>query len=196
MSEPEYISSTEKLDEWTNTFKRAHPKEISAEEAKNILSTLAGEDLSDAMLEELRDMSVGKMQSSLPGKEERILWGEVAILCIHRKNTGEGTNPLASAAEEARVRAYIIREFGEVNCEALWSLAGLCEFIVESIPCSLEDARAKVSHWRSLSREEILLLRRVKNLLNAAESVKELFRGKDEACEALKAWLKIRPQLP
>ncbi|WP_157840070.1 hypothetical protein [Streptomyces megasporus] len=196
MSEPEYPSSSEYSNDWINLLNGRILREISAEDAKNIVSPSAGGDLPGATLEELRDMSVGRMQSSLLQREERVLWGEVAILCARRKKAIGVVDPLASAAEEARVRVYIIHEFGEIDRGEFWSLARLCEFVLNSISCSLEDVRAKASSWRDLNREEILSLRRVKNLLNAMKSVEELLQGEGGVCADVRTWLGTIPQLP
>ncbi|WP_146252258.1 hypothetical protein [Streptomyces carminius] len=194
MSGPEFHSSSEESNELINLFGK-HPRGVSARDVKSIVLSLPVEGLSGSALEELRDMGVGRMQSSLP-QEERVLWAEVAIFCIRRKEVCGASDLLASSVDEARIRSYVIRNLDGRDLGPTWSLEELCGLVLDSIPYPFEEAKERASRWRSLSREEMLTLRRIKNLLGAVKDVGRLIQEKDEACEGVRMWLDLVPLLP
>lgn len=149
---------------------------------------------SGASPEGLRDMNVGRMRILL-SRQKRIMQGEVAVPCARGKNTAGLSTILLLPLAGGRVRAYVVREFGEIDCEPLRSPAGSCESIFGSTPCPIGRFKRKAPHRRGLSREEALLLRRFKNVLNTLKPVEELLqrRGTRETSEG---WTGVLPRLP
>ncbi|MFP8884150.1 hypothetical protein [Streptomyces mangrovi] len=108
----------------------------------------------------------------------------------------EFIDPLSSATEEAHVRSYVIRELKEMKIGESWSVSQLCRLVLNSIPYPLGDIREKASRWRELNREEMLTLRRIKNLLNTLKNVEDIVQQEGRGCEEVKEWLNVVPHLP
>ncbi len=117
-------------------------------------------------------------------------------MCARKKREMGFIDPLSSATEEARVRSYVIREFKEIKIGESWGISQLCRLVLDSIPYPLEDIREKASRWCELNREEMLTLRRIKNLLNTLKNVEDIVQQEGRRCEEVKEWLNVVPNLP
>jgi hypothetical protein len=113
----------------------------------------------------------------------------------HRLRWGFAS-PRIPLAEETRVCAYTIREFGASEGDELRDAAALCRRAIEGIGRNRDEVRDSAAHWKEAGRSEILKLRRVKNLLQALAGVDE-YPGIDEPLRAeVRSWLELLPILP
>ncbi|MBO8188175.1 hypothetical protein [Streptomyces spirodelae] len=150
-----------------------------------------------AELESLRDRSVGRMQSPEFPTADRLRWAQVALSICRAKHACGAVDDLTAATEVARVRSYTIRQFGPARGDHLRDPFQLYTDVTEAIGETSEEIRRKSAHWQHRTREEILHLRRVKNLLNTLEGVQEQLRDQSGFPERdMQAWLDLLPLLP
>ncbi|MFF3320886.1 hypothetical protein [Streptomyces sp. NPDC002889] len=144
--------------------------------------------------EQLRDFAVGGMQSHGLSYETRLRWGRLALSAISRKERSQ--TPQQAMAESAHVRAYMIREFGVSNADAARDLPALCSEILRNVGVSLEAGARLAEGWKSAPRDQMLQLRRIKNMLTPLLPLRALLEGDDLAFQETRAWLELVPRLP
>ncbi|MFF5449059.1 hypothetical protein [Streptomyces sp. NPDC012888] len=144
--------------------------------------------------EGMRALAVSHMQDTALGDEERIRWGRVALAATVRSRR----EPMDGAAAEARVRAYLIRQFGPLTdaTDGLRDPAALCSFVLDRIDRTPAEAVRAARHWRDLELTGILGLRRVKNLTAALEDVVPHLPPGHPLTGPAAAWLTVRRHLP
>lgn len=148
-------------------------------------------------LESLRDRAVGWMQNPELPETSRLRWALVAITACQSKHACGASNSLASAIEIARVRSYAIRRFGPAPGDKVRDPQRLCTDVTEAIGAPPEEIIRRAEHWQDGTREEILFLRRVKNLLNTLEGTQHLVRNQlGSPGTDGQVWLDIVPLLP
>ncbi|MEV6249653.1 hypothetical protein AB0M38_26140 [Streptomyces sp. NPDC051742] len=146
--------------------------------------------------EQLRELAVGRMQRSGLPDDVRLRWGRVALAAISGKHGEDGLSR-QGMADAARARAYMILEFGVSDSDAVRDLSALCSDVLGCLGLSHEAAVRLAGEWRSLPREQMLRLRRIKNMLNALMPLRALLEGDDDpALRDVRAWLELVPRLP
>ncbi|WP_225804095.1 hypothetical protein [Streptomyces sp. NK15101] len=125
----------------------------------------------------MRDFAVGGMQSADLSDEVRLPWGHLALAAIARKERSQA--PQRAPAASAHVRAYMIREFGISGTDTARDLSALCSDVLRSLEASPDTVARLAEGWRSASREQMLRLRRIKNMLTPLLSLRELLQGDD-----------------
>ncbi|MFJ2058720.1 hypothetical protein ACIOMM_22605 [Streptomyces sp. NPDC087908] len=149
--------------------------------------------------EQLRDLAVGGMQRRDLPTEVRLRWGRLALSAISWKyRTGPSQ---MMTADSARVRAYMIKEFGDSETDLARNLTALCSDVLRDLGMPLETAARLAAGWRTLPREQMLQLRRIKNLLTPLLLLQPHLKrgepeGKNPALQNVRAWLELIPELP
>ncbi|WP_345280181.1 hypothetical protein [Streptomyces gulbargensis] len=142
----------------------------------------------------MRDLAVGRMQSSELPAEVRLRWGGLALAAITKKHA---TGMLQkNMAEAARVRAYMITEFGVSDTDAARDVSALCSDVLWHLGLSLETAAWLAEEWRTAPREQMLQLRRIKNMLSALLPIRSFLEGDDPVLRDMRSWLELIPRLP
>lgn len=144
--------------------------------------------------EQLRDFAVGGMQSPGLSDETRLRWGRLALSAISRKESVQ--TPQQAIADSASVRAYMIREFGVSKEDASRDLIALCSEILRNVGMSLEAGTRLAEGWKSAPRDQMLQLRRIKNMLTPLLPLRLLLEGSDSVVQETRAWLELLPRLP
>ncbi len=165
-------------------------------ELEGYLSTSRSDSLSVQMWEALRERSVGKLQDPSLDPDIRLRWAEMANATLGRKHAAGGTDRVAAAADEARLRAYTIQEFGSSEDGGLQDTNSLIDLVFESLTMTREQVATAAIDWRTSDRAEILKLRRVKNLLNPLKQVVHLLDANDSVKYQVEEWLALIPRLP
>ncbi|MFJ4336844.1 hypothetical protein [Streptomyces sp. NPDC088915] len=142
----------------------------------------------------LRDLAVGRMQRADLPAAARIRWGRLALSAL------PGTYPEGPSQRmligSARVRAYLIGEFGPDGTDPARDLPALRADVMRNLGMPRETAARLAGEWRGLPREQVLRLRYVKNLLSALRPVLPLLEDGGSSTEELRAWLELAPRLP
>ncbi|WP_306325068.1 hypothetical protein [Streptomyces venezuelae] len=95
----------------------------------------------------------------------------------------------------------MIKEFGESDTDPARNLPALCADILRDLGMPLESAARLATGWRTAPREQMLQLRRIKNMLTPLLLLQDLLeggesRGEDPALQNVRAWLELLPELP
>lgn len=91
----------------------------------------------------------------------------------------------------------MILEFGISDTDAVRDLSALCSDILRCLGLSHEAAVRLAREWQSLPREQMLRLRRIKNMLTALLPLRALLEGDDDpALRDIRPWLELVPRLP
>ncbi|MEU3912129.1 hypothetical protein [Streptomyces sp. NPDC029721] len=144
--------------------------------------------------EQLRDFAVGGMQSPGLSDDTRLRWGHLALSAISRKEPSQ--TPQQTVADSAHVRAYMIREFGASSADEARDLLALCSDILRNVGVSLEAGARLAEGWKSAPRDQMLQLRRIKNMFTPLLPLRALLTGDESAFQETLAWLELVPRLP
>ncbi|MFE1343939.1 hypothetical protein ACFW57_05065, partial [Streptomyces sp. NPDC058757] len=101
-----------------------------------------------------------------------------------------------AAAENVAIRAYLIKELGEDCSDPDRNLSSLCSDVLNDLELSLDTAERLAEEWRTLPRERILQLRRIKNTLTPLLLLQEHLKDGDPTTQPIRAWLSLIPKLP
>ncbi|MFE7585621.1 hypothetical protein ACFU5Y_29100 [Streptomyces gardneri] len=166
----------------------------SPAELERHLLTPSVEDWPHELWVQLRVLAVGRMQSPALARETRLRWGHLALSAI--SGMARSQTPQQTMAECARARAYMILEFGVSASDAARDLPALCSEILGNLGISLEATERLAEDWRAGSRERMLRLRRIKNMLTPLLPLHALLKETTPVFEETQAWLKLIPHLP
>ncbi|MFE5731794.1 hypothetical protein ACFQ7A_12935 [Streptomyces sp. NPDC056528] len=167
---------------------------ISLEHGERLASAPEADSWPPEQWYQLRLVAVGGMQHPGLPAGIRIRWGRLALSTLPRKYP-EGPSQ-QSVTESVRVRAYLIREFGPDGTDPARDLSALHADVMRNLGMSRETAARLADGWQALPREQMLRLRRIKNLLSALHPVLPLLEDEDFSPEDLPAWLELAPRLP
>jgi hypothetical protein len=93
------------------------------------------------------------------------------------------------------MRALLINELGPLPGDETWDPAALVRSVLATTTLHPQTAGELAHRWTALPPEDILLLRRHKNLLGAlATVIDQVPDGSDR--DIARAWLAVRPSLP
>ncbi|MFI9119357.1 hypothetical protein ACIGW0_08175 [Streptomyces bikiniensis] len=143
---------------------------------------------------QLRVLAVGRMQHGGLPAGTRIRWGRLALAALPGKYPEGPSQQLV--IESARVRAYLIREFGPDPTDPARDLPALRADVLRHLGLPRETAARLAAEWRTLPREQMLRLRRIKNTLSALHPVLPLLEDEESVTDDLRAWLELAPRLP
>ncbi|CAM5472179.1 hypothetical protein [Streptomyces narbonensis] len=163
-------------------------------ELERYLLTPAPEAWSQAHWRQLRVLAVGRMQSSALAHETRLRWGRLALSAI--SGMARSQTPQQTTADAARVRAYLILEFGVSESDATRNLTALCSEILRNLEVSLEVAERLAEDWRSAPGDRILRLRRIKNMLTPLLPLQAVLKKGGPAFQEARDWMRLIPDLP
>lgn len=166
----------------------------SLEELERCLSTPGASASSPEHWVQLRVFAVGGMQSSGLSDDTRLRRGRLALAAISAG--GPSRTPQEAMADAAHVRAYLIAKFGVGDVDAVRDLPALCSEILRNVGMSPDEGARLAEGWRSASRERMLRLRRIKNMLTPLLPLRALLEGDDLALQEARAWLELLPRLP
>ncbi|MEW2418119.1 hypothetical protein AB0953_31105 [Streptomyces sp. NPDC046866] len=166
----------------------------SLEDLERYLPTTEANACSLEHLEQLRDFAVGGMQSPGLSDETRIRWGHLALFAISRK--GQIQTPQQAMADSAYVRAYMIQKFGASNADTTRDFPALCSEILRNVGMSLEAGTRLAGGWKSAPRDQMLQLRRIKNMLTPLVPLCALLEDDNPVFQEVRAWLQLLPRLP
>ncbi|MFH8837553.1 hypothetical protein [Streptomyces sp. NPDC017868] len=144
--------------------------------------------------EQLRDFAVGGMQSRALSDETRLRWGHVALSAISRK--GAGQTPQQTTAESTHVRVYMIQEFGVSDADTYRNLHALCTETLRNLGLPREMVARLADGWKTAPRDQMLQLRRIKNMLTPLLSIRALLENDAPVFQETQAWLDLIPRLP
>ncbi|MBT2527017.1 hypothetical protein J7E91_16695 [Streptomyces sp. ISL-99] len=168
---------------------------LSVSEVREIVDRAAVGSAADSWWEGMRTLCVGRMQDVRRNASERIEWGRLAVKAIHSKREGD-PDPKIPLAAEARIRAYVIREFGKDQEDDFRNPVALCGQVIAGVDSELDSVAFSASRWREAGRAEMLRLRRIKNLLQSLVEIKEFLDPGDPLCRKVATWLELIPSLP
>ncbi|MFI2368405.1 hypothetical protein [Streptomyces sp. NPDC018833] len=146
--------------------------------------------------EHIRELSVGRMQSAAYPREIRIRWAHLALAAIAGKYAPSLEDPKKSVAESAHVRSFMIREFGESEADEARRIGELCAHVEAHLGMTREEARQLASEWGGAPREQVLHLRRIKNMLTPLAAIQDLLQEEDPIQRDITGWLALIPVLP
>ncbi|MGW3385890.1 hypothetical protein [Streptomyces cinereoruber] len=144
--------------------------------------------------EQLRDLAVGRMQDGDLPAGTRIRWGRLALAALPGKYPEGRSQRLV--IESARVRAYLIREFGPDATDPARDLPALRADVLRNLGMPRETAARLADGWRALPRDQMLRLRLARNMLSALHPVLPLLEDEESVTDDLRAWLELAPRLP
>ncbi|MFG3347655.1 hypothetical protein ACGF1Z_21615 [Streptomyces sp. NPDC048018] len=145
--------------------------------------------------EQVRDLAVGRMQRNSDAAETRIRWRHLALSALPKKHSGN-TDPKVELAEEVSIRAYMIRFFGASETDATRQPSDLCAAIFPQIGMTPAEVTQSAEAWQTKPREEILQLRRIKNVLSPLLQIKDVLSRDEKVAPDIHEWLALIPQLP
>jgi hypothetical protein len=127
--------------------------------------------------------------------EARRGWADVALLLTQNAERFAGYERWSAATDEVNVRSLLIHELGPVPGDDKWDPAVLARDVLAIVTLAPQEAHELAAQWRALPREQVLLLRRHKNLLAPLVSVVDQLPAGPDA-EHVQRWLEVRPNLP
>ncbi|MFU8850098.1 hypothetical protein ACNAW0_03775 [Micromonospora sp. SL1-18] len=127
--------------------------------------------------------------------EARREWAEVALSLTDRAERFAGYDRWSAAADGFNLRTVLIQELGSVPGDQNWERAALVRSVLAAVTLTPDQAGELAERWQALPVDQILLLRRHKNLLaSLAPLVDQLPAGPD--AERVRTWLLVLPNLP
>ncbi|MGW0312236.1 hypothetical protein [Streptomyces flavidovirens] len=168
---------------------------LPVREVREIVARTAEGSAMDLWWEGMCTLCVGRMQDVRRNSSERIEWGRLAVKAIHSKREGD-SDPKIPLAAEARIRAYVIREFGKDQEDDFRNPVALCGQVIAEVDYQLDSVAFSASRWREAGRAEMLRLRRIKNLLQPLVEIKGFLDPGDPLCHKVATWLELIPSLP
>lgn len=136
------------------------------------------------------------MQSIRYSNDTRIRWGRLALSAISKKSTLAADDHLKLAAESVRVRSYMIQEFGVSESNEVRNPTALYAYIIGNIGMSPTEAALMATNWRNAPREQMLRLRRAKNMIAPLAAIQGILGEYGPIHPDIAAWLTLIPRLP
>jgi hypothetical protein len=146
--------------------------------------------------EQLRELSVGRMQSDVHSTEIRIRWGHLALKAIAGKYASAPEDPKKTVAESALARAYMIRQFGESEEDEARQIGDLCAYVETHVDLTRAEAQHLASELRRTPGPQMLHLRRIKNMITPLAVIQDLLQEDDPTQRNIMEWLTLTPKFP
>jgi hypothetical protein len=168
---------------------------LSLDAAEIILSGSSASGLTTVERETLRTVCVSGMQQEGLPEGERIRWARSALAVIDLQHKASD-DPRREAANAAAARAYVIRYLGQAGQDDIGNPTELARYVLAHIHEAREDVASIAPDWRSLPKDQIRELRRIKNLLAPLKGIEEMLDTGDPAEQEALRWLVLLPDLP
>ncbi|MER7443680.1 hypothetical protein [Micromonospora avicenniae] len=127
--------------------------------------------------------------------EARREWGELALSLTERAQRFAGYDRWDAMEDSVHLRCLLIQEVGSVPGDQHWDRSALVRSVLAAVTLTPARATELAERWRTLPTEQILLLRRHKQLVGPlAALVDQLPAGPDT--ERVRTWLAMLPKLP
>lgn len=146
--------------------------------------------------EMIRDLSVGRMRNPGLDAGTQLRWVRLALAALRRKRDSAEFDSASILADEVYVRVFAVQRFGAVPGDPIRDPLEACRAVFREIHESRDDVAAATAEWRSLSKQEILRLRRIKNLLKLLQPIIDFIPREAPQFQQLTEWLQIIPRLP
>jgi hypothetical protein len=122
-------------------------------------------------------------------------WALVFLSLVDSSETFANLNHWTAATDAATIRALLINELGPIPGDTPWDPAALTQRVLATTTLRPEAAADLAREWKTLPRQEILLLRRHKNLLTPLTTIiDQLPHGRDR--DHVEDWYAVLPNLP
>ncbi|MGW7350320.1 hypothetical protein [Streptomyces sp. NPDC054784] len=145
--------------------------------------------------EQIREICVGRLQCSEGSQEDRVRWAEIAIVVIGKKDLANKKSKYVPAIEEVRIRVYTINTFGSDRSVDMRNPDKLIRLVMGVLDIDYERAASSACNWQALPADEILRLRRIKNLMSALQTIDPSILD-SPAGNRVKPWIELAPRLP
>ncbi|MEU3448688.1 hypothetical protein AB0H29_15905 [Streptomyces thermolilacinus] len=154
------------------------------------------EDLSSNEWEQIREICVNHMQDEGGPTPLRLRWARLALRAISGKYNSHPPLREKRVADEAWVRAYAVRALMQSAAERTAESTRLCAYVLGHMDLSREAASQASSTFSPSRPQEMLHLRRIKNMLSPLTQVYEFLEDGTDLKEETAAWLDLLPRLP
>jgi hypothetical protein len=125
----------------------------------------------------------------------RLEWAATVLEVTRCMERFAGYDHWSAVIDEVHLRCYVISRLGANPHVEASDLAALVRVAASAIDLTPDLARELSSRWRDLPREQILMLRRHKNLLAPLALVADQLPDGPEA-DRIRALLPVEPDLP
>jgi hypothetical protein len=122
-------------------------------------------------------------------------WALVFLSLVESSETFANLDHWTAATDAATIRALLINELGPIPGDTPWDPTALTQRVLATTTLRPERAADLAREWKTLPYQEILRLRRHKNLLSPLTTIiDQLPDGKDR--DHIRAWYVVLPNLP
>lgn len=166
------------------------------EQLESTVRASRAEDLSSNEWEQIRTMCVSHMQEEGISRTLRLRWAGLALRAISKKYSAHPHHREKGVADEAWVRAYAVRTLMPSAAERAAGSTKLCAYVLDHVDLSREAASQASSTFSPSRPQEMLHLRRIKNMLSPLAQVYEYLEEGSDLKEETAAWLGLLPRLP
>jgi hypothetical protein len=172
------------------------PQPTSLSDVEKALSSRFSEPTDPNFWETFREFCVVSMQSREIPATERLRFAKAALGVVSRQRQSQSFGPTRSAADEARIRAYAISEFGAEANDPVRDPKTAANVVLSALGEEIREIDELCERWQGSGIETIRRLRRVKNLVKPLELViPHLATGSRERVDAEK-WFSLWSRLP
>ncbi|MEV5442492.1 hypothetical protein AB0N23_08120 [Streptomyces sp. NPDC052644] len=166
------------------------------EQLESTVRASRAEDLPSNEWEQIRTICVSHMQEEAIPKPLRLRWARLALGAISKKYSTHPPRHERRVADEAWVRAYVVRTLLASAAERTSESTKLCAYVLDHVDLSREAASQASSAFSPSRPHEMLHLRRIKNMLSPLAQVYEYLEEGSDLKEETAAWLDLLPRLP
>ncbi|MER5479423.1 hypothetical protein ABT026_20990 [Streptomyces sp. NPDC002734] len=150
----------------------------------------------DQIWEALRELGTTRMGQADLGDAVRLRWARLAATAVTLKYAHAHDDDARKHVDVVRLRAAAIKALGPGTGDPDRDPENLFRYLTEKCGMAYDEVATETSQWRELPRAEILRLRRIKNMLTAAQGVEQHLPSGSPAREAAEKWLALLPDLP
>ncbi|GGX77587.1 hypothetical protein GCM10010358_34940 [Streptomyces minutiscleroticus] len=126
----------------------------------------------------------------------RLRWARLAVAAVANKYIGSHDSDARKDVELVQLRAAMIKNLGPDAGDPDRNPELLSRYITEKCGISYADISAATTEWRKLPPAEILRLRRIRNMLSAAQGIDQHLLTDSPIKRASEQWLTLVPKLP
>ncbi|WP_189482599.1 hypothetical protein [Streptomyces pseudogriseolus] len=196
MNVQESSSSNDAVEESAPSVEGGEIARASLDELETLVS--CPDRLSDdwQAWEMIRDLSVGRMRNEDLGADVQLRWVRLALVANRLKRRSGRFDAASILVDDVYVQVFAIYRFGPRCDDPVLGPVETCRAVFREIHERLDDVVAATKAWSSLTKQEILRLRRIKNLLNILAPIMQFIPQEAPEYQALSQWLQIVPRRP